>query len=252
MFHKFLSVIELSSDLYSELSAPITFEPIAKDRLGAVLVLPDKIYGMPLVRTTTCYNNPPQIYMPVHHELAQRIGAKTGGLQFNNALVEIYEPQYKTMRFHSDQAIDLQSDSHIALYSCYNNPETRTLRKLIVQSKISGEQTEITLDHNSVVVFSMECNSKFLHKIVLDKQGDPNCRWLGFTFRTAKTFIRFHDERPYFTTGTLIGQMLTMAEPEQRKEFYRCRQHENKEIDYTYPDITYTLSDSDMFQLQLN
>lgn len=36
------------------------------------------------------------------------------------------------------------------------------------------------------------------------------------------------------------------ADEEQRSEFYRLRRRENKETDFVYPPLTYTVSDSDL------
>ncbi len=63
------------------------------------------------------------------------------------------------------------------------------------------------------------------------------------TFRTSKTHLRFHDGRPYLPRG---GERLTAADEDQRWEFYRLRRRENKEADFTYPPLTYTVSDSDL------
>ena len=39
---------------------------------------------------------------------------------------------------------------------------------------------------------------------------------------------------------------LTLADDEQRREFYRLRRRENNETDFTYPRMTYTISESDL------
>jgi hypothetical protein len=54
--------------------------------------------------------------------------------------------------------------------------------------------------------------------------------------------VRFRDECAYF----LDNVRLTLANDEQRREFYQLRRRENNETDFTYPRITYTISESDM------
>lgn len=62
------------------------------------------------------------------------------------------------------------------MYSCYNNAETKNLRKLRVKKKqLSNEcnnkcdkHFDIILEHNSVVIFSVDINSKYLHSIILE------------------------------------------------------------------------------------
>merc|ERR1712050_536946 len=105
------------------------------------------------------------------------------------ALIELYTNTYATMGFHSDQDLDLEEGSSIAVFSCYKHPELASPpRKLVVESKEPGGGTfEIPLTHNSVVVFSVETNRRFRHKIVLDAAAQPpENQWLGVTFRTSK------------------------------------------------------------------
>lgn len=76
---------------------------------------------------------------------------------------------------------------------------------------------------------------------------DPRARarenpWLGLTFRTSKTVVRYHDGRACFHDGT----SLTLADDEQKREFYRLRHRENNEVDFRYPRISYTVSESDL------
>merc|ERR1712066_23585 len=98
---------------------------------------------------------------------------------------------------------------------------------------------EIPLTHNSVVVFSLETNRRFKHKIVLDTTAHPpENQWLGVTFRTSKTFVRFHGEQAYLGDGA----PLTVADDDQRSEFYKLRRCENEATDSTYPQILYTIS----------
>ena len=66
--------------------------------------------------------------------------------------------------------------------------------------------------------------------------------WLGLTFRTSKTIVRHRDGRAHFHDGT----RLTLADDEQRRELYRLRHRENNEVDFSYPRISYTVSESDL------
>ncbi|AQZ65113.1 Beta-galactosidase [[Actinomadura] parvosata subsp. kistnae] len=232
-------------DLFKELYASARFEDVGKGRSGAVLVRIGEAGDVPLVRTTTRYGAPAQRFRAVHEWLAQRIeegAAPAAG--FNNALIEIYTNAYATMGSHSDQALDLADESHIAVFSCYEHPKANPPRKLIVESKEpGGESFEIPLAHNSAVVFSVDTNRRYKHKIVLDKASQPaENRWLGVTFRTSKTFVRFRDGQACFPDGT----RLTSADDEQRREFYQLRRRENQETDFTYPMLTYTISESDL------
>jgi hypothetical protein len=235
-------------NLFEELFASVRFEDVGKGRQGAVLIKIDETCIIPIVRTTTRYNVPAQCFQSVHEQLAQQIQTIASlSVGFNNALIENYTNAYTTMGSHSDQALDLADESFIAIFSCYKHPElANPPRKLLVELKESGsDKIEIHLTHNSVVLFDLDTNRRLKHKIVLDTSiQTPENQWLGITFRTSKTFVRFRDEYVYFLDDT----RLMFANDEQRREFYDLRRRENNETDFTYPRITYTISESDMMQ----
>jgi hypothetical protein len=219
---------------FDELLASARFEELGKGRKGAVLVkLDDR--GMPVVRTTTQYRLAAQRFLDVHDRLARDLGAP-----FNNALIEHYTNAYSTMKRHSDQALDLLDGSSIAIYSCYRDPE-RPSRRLIVKPKESGAGLEITLTHGSVVAFSLDTNRRFTHTIALRERA-PDNEWIGVTFRTSKTFVRFVDGQPWFPDGT----RLMLADEDQRRDFFHLRRRENDETTFAYPSIPYTISESDL------
>ena len=102
---------------------------------------------------------------------------------------------------------------------------------------------EIPLTHHSFIAFSVDANRLLRHRIVLDKPvPTTENTWLGLTFRTSKTVIRFPDGHPHLPQGA----RLTSADDDQRREFYRLRRRENQETDFTYPPLTYTVSESDL------
>lgn len=238
--------LPIKNNLFEELLASVRFENVGKGRQGNVLVKLDKARGTPIVRTTTKYDGSAQYFGSVHMNLAQQIQKRASlSVDFNNALIEHYTNAYANMGFHSDQALDLEDGSSIAIFSCYKYPKlANSSRKLVIKSKEpSGGTIEIPLIHNSFVLFSLDTNRRFKHKILLNRSAcSPENEWLGITFRTSKTFVRFRNEGTYFEDGTL----LTLANDDQRREFYSLRSRENKEMNFTYPWITYTISKSDI------
>ncbi|MFE4455981.1 hypothetical protein ACFROC_01365 [Nocardia tengchongensis] len=237
-------VLPAEEDLFAELSASVLWEDVGRGRKGVTLTKPDEAGRVPLVRTTTRYASPPQHFRPVHDRLAQRIQAQADlPVAFNNALIETYTNAYATMGSHSDQALDLAEDSFIAVFSCYRHPEPVPPRKLIFEPKGTAEKFEIPLAHNGFVAFSVASNRHLKHKIVLDTPAQvPDNQWLGVTFRTSKTFIRFHEGHPYLPHG----ERLLPADDDQQREFYQLRRRENNETDFLYPRLTYTVSESDL------
>ena len=244
-------------DLFAELSASVHWEDVGKGRRGAVLTRVDEDGRVPLVRTTTRYAAPAQRFRDVHERLAVRIQEHAEiPVAFNNALIETYTNAYTTMGAHSDQALDLAEDSFIAVFSCYRRPDAGPPRKLIFHPKGSeGERFEVPLVHNGFVVFSVGSNRRLKHKIVLEKPVPPtDNQWLGVTFRTSRTLLEFRDGHAHLPRGPHLprdphhrhGPRLTMADEEQSQEFYRLRRRENNEIDFIYPPLTYTVSESDL------
>ncbi|MGA4949211.1 hypothetical protein [Streptomyces lydicamycinicus] len=232
-------------NLFAELSASVRWEDVGKGRQGAALTKLDTSGGVPLVRTTAQYGSATQRFRPVHERLAQQIQERAElPVGFNNALIERYTNAYTRMGSHSDQALDLAEDSFIAVFSCYRYPESGPPRKLIFETKQpGGEQLEIPLDHHGIVAFSVASNRRLKHRIVLDAPDRvANNQWLGVTFRTSKTLIRFSGGLPYLPQGT----RLTSADEEQRRDFFRMRRRENTETDFVYPSLTYTVSEGDL------
>jgi len=246
MFTKYL--IDYKDDMFNLLSASVEFEDVCKDRKGAILVdVQDDL--VPIVRTTTVYVKPAQTFLPIHLELVNNIRSVSNvyGLQLNNAMIEIYDNSYRTMKFHSDQALDLTDDSYICVFSCYDssydNGLTPDMRKLQIKQKVSGELSEIVMEHNSVIIFSTDTNKKYLHRIVpisTVKSSDQSCRWLGVTLRLSKTLIRFVNEIPYFSTTSKILRLNT-----DKREFMKQKGVENSNSGYDCVDIDYTISISD-------
>jgi hypothetical protein len=240
MFTKF--DIDFKTNIYDELSKSIEFENITNGRTGAVLV-DCKNELIPLVRTTTCYNKPAQKFLPIHYDIIENIKKVTNdkNLEFNNALIEVYNSKYCTMGYHTDQSLDLADDSYICLFSCYDNVSPAIKRKLVIKEKANNKCSEIVLEHNSIVLFSVATNRKFLHKIILEKA--TNDHWLGITFRLSKTFIKFIDNIPYFYPSKIN---LKLATDNEKKVFSKCKGQENSQEDYQYPEINYSISSSDL------
>ncbi|HEX8015048.1 MAG TPA: hypothetical protein VF465_07430 [Flavobacterium sp.] len=248
--------LPLEKNLFNDLLNTASFENVAKGRIGNHLVAISK-NGVPIVRTTTLYSIPAHNFSAIHHNIIDSLNETIKKdkryqlplLEFNNALIEVYDFNYATMKYHSDQCMDLEMDSFIGLYTCYENPDKLTeknLRKLKFKDKSTNEEFEITLTHNSIVLFSLETNTKFLHKIILEslpslKKSELDNKWLGITFRKSKTFIDFTDGLPHFSTG----ELLELADDDQKAQFFKLRGEENSIVNFVYPKVLYTLSIGD-------
>jgi hypothetical protein len=238
---EFRSYVLAGDNPFAELLASVRFDDVTKGRRGAVLVK-DDTRGVPIVRTTTPYRVAAQRFGVIHDRLAdevRRIAALSCDL--NNALVEHYTNAYATMKRHSDQALDLAAESSIAIYSCYRDPHAPSRRLVVKAKEPDGAAFEIPLAHGSVVAFTVDTNRRFTHTIALAANAAQN-DWLGITFRTSKTFVRFVDGHAQLSTG----ERLTIANDEQRRELFQLRRRENDETSFAYPPIAYTISESDL------
>lgn len=282
MFYKIN--LNIDKNLFNEINNSYNFDDVTKGRKGTTILKPiiDKNnieLLTPIVRTTTIYNKPFQIFNKTINDIVNKINNKfnnkynnknnyelknvneiKNNLNLNNALLEVYNYKYKKMKFHSDLALDLQDNSYIALYSCYNNinVDDNNKRKLVIKNKETNEiEDKIILEHNSVILFSVETNSKYLHKIVLEHNNkiDEKIEWLGLTFRESKTFIRYinnHDEhnkniyKPIFNDN---NNELKLANENEKKEFYKLRSEENCSVcKYNYPNINYSISPAELLK----
>lgn len=234
-------------NLFPLLYQSVNFEDFSKGRQIAVLHRPEEGH-IPLVRTTTVYQTPSQPFSDIHGTLIDNIKVTSGiqDLDFNNAMLEVYDSRYTTMKFHTDQALDLDPDSYTCLFSCYEKGADSHPRVLTMKNKDSGEEFEVQLLHHSAVIFSTATNRRHLHKI--EGKGLPknhSNRWMGLTLRFSKTFVKFVDGVPCLVSGGSDMGELTTATEEERKAFYGYKGLENKQTNYSYPDIRYTISPSD-------
>jgi hypothetical protein len=206
-------------------------EQITNGRFAAILVesVDNKV---PIVRTTAIYKNPAMRFTQLHRDIIS-----TTDYKFNNAMIELYTNEYKTMGFHSDQSLDLAEDSYIGIYSCYKYPDNSD-RKLIIKNKSTKEISEIVMLHNHIILFSTETNNKFMHKIVLcESKKFKNNEWIGITYRLSKTFIN-----PY-------NPHLRIANNSEKQEFYKLKNIENTTVQYV-DNIHYTISPSDLLPVE--
>lgn len=273
MFYKIN--LNIDKNVFNEINNSYNFDDVTKGRKGTTILNPiicknNNELLTPIVRTTTIYNKPFQIFNTIISDIVNKINYKFNeklkndngiqtNLNLNNALLEVYNYKYKKMKFHSDLALDLQDNSYIALYSCYNNinVDDNNKRKLVIKNKETNEiEDKIILEHNSVILFSVETNSKFLHKIVLEHNNkiDEEIEWLGLTFRESKTFIKYinnneHNKNSYKPIFNDNNNELILANENEKKEFYKLRSEENNNIGkYNYPNINYSISPAELLK----
>lgn len=249
-------IVDRPDDYYfHKLEQSVRFKTLYRGRDVAILVdpisEPDKTL-VPIVRTTSVYQQAAQLFSTIHRELLSDLQLFSPLIsQFNNAMLERYTPEYRKMRFHSDQALDLDPEAHIVIFSCYDSPQA-TRRKLVIKDKVTKQVTqEIVLENNMAVYFSMEANRKYVHKIV-PTVSDILGKWIGVTLRKSKTFVvhgndgSMHLQTDNINQGRIYSANLGHPSQGQHAQFLYLRSQENKKVDFSYPAINYTVSPSDL------
>lgn len=167
---------------------------------------------------------------------------KRSNLYFNPnvANIEIFNNEYRTMRYYTDSMLDLYDGSHIAIFSYYKCTCKKLCeRTLYFKNKVTNEGTKVSLKNNSVIIFSLDTNKKYLHKIVLENKKNTECKWLGITFKQSIRYIHkpINDISSIFTFPEM--SLLNRASDKNMEEFYKLKSEENKLIDFKYPYIGY-------------
>jgi hypothetical protein len=237
---------------FDSIKCSAQLEPLGPGRLG-VVVTDAKDNIVPLVRTTTKFaQNQPMT--DLHHRLIKNVHDVSGEavLNWNNALLEVYNDTYRTMKFHTDQSLDLVKPSLIGLCSFYNTPEPTHKRVLRVKNKRTEKVVDIVLEHQSVVLFSTDANANHVHQIICQHSTEPlrftDEEWLGLTFRQSGTFVFFQNNQPHIMNN---NRLLTLTTPEEARSFYYYKKLENQMVDYQYPLIHYTISPADMLPISV-
>lgn len=225
--------LEYWNDAFQEFFHAHAWTNLSHDRRAAMLVLPDADF-IPIVRTT-CPTVSCWCFGLVHLRLMQAIDSASGNAHsFNNAMAEVYDPEYTKMRFHTDCALDLEDDSEICIFSCYED-ECDHPRTLVTRDKESGKVEEMSMDHLSVIIFDVGANSRHVHKIV---SNGCKARWLGLTLRTSKTFV---------TRQSVVfrhdGSKMTAATEHDRSMLFKLKGQENKLSSFKYPHIQFSLAE---------
>lgn len=260
-----LQLEDLPLTIFEELSACTQLEAVGRGRFAAKIFNSDD-NKIPLVRTTSSYEQPSQRMTPLHLRIIDQINKQLNvspPLVLNNALVEIYRGTYDTMKFHSDQALDLQEDSSIVIFTCTNNPESKTPPRLHVRDKAHPvgpiikigwghsyvdnlfEEKVFPFNHCAAIVFSTQTNASHIHTIY--QKCTENEQWLYITFRTARTFIEFKEHIPYFVNCWLAPDRLHLADKSERQQFYQNKSNENNRTAFNPASvkIKFTVSKGD-------
>jgi hypothetical protein len=228
-------------------------ESICPGRYGAISVEPREKGTYPIVRTTSQYHEAPTFFTSEIKLLRHIVQTETksSSLDFNNAMVEMYDYKYYKMGKHTDITLDLEDNSWICLFTCYNhpNPKPQDLRLLRTYNKITQKEESIVLKHNFFVLFSTKTNQTHVHHIVLPTNAKvfSFTKWLGVTMRMSKTFVQTSDKIPMFVH---LQKPLRLATAHERTMFNNMKHQENTQTDFIYPysEIDFCLSPSDFFE----
>lgn len=216
----------------------LPWEALSESRKMLIMadIPPQDSPEVPLVRSTMSLQNRTWPWTREIADLAKAIETAFSVAPFNNVMVEDYTAAYSTMKWHSDQAQDLEPASHIALLSFDEEPRGGTRVLHVKEKAAGGAMTTLALGHLSVVLFSVEDNARFLHRITGQKA------WRGITFRRSRTRVKFVQGAPM-----VHGQPLRLCETPRL--IHRHRAEENStDGPYEYPAecANLTLSPGDL------
>jgi hypothetical protein len=231
-------------DWFKELKENSPLELVTSGRWGGNVVKAKDKGAVPLFRTTSCYQNKNQLFSPVHFDLLSSLDVP-GAKDFNTGLVEVYNNSYRSMKFHTDQSLDLAKGTVICVCTFYSTGFQCENRKLTIKNKTTGQVQTIPLLHNSAVWFDEETNRHHVHQITLhDTETKENIECLLVTLRTSKTKLDFHSGVPVFLQ---TGKELTLATKEEQNQMYQWKGLENKQTSFEYPDdVSFTLNSGDL------
>lgn len=163
------------------------------------------------------YRHPVDTQLPVHEfspAVLKIVGEarKAFGFPFNHALIQLYRSGQDSIAPHTDKTLDIAHDTPIV------NISFGASRCFLIRSKAklscgTGKETNhnVTLPHNSALVFGLKSNRLFTHQIHADKRpnGQRRCDETGWdgvrislTLRVVATFQRLD--------GLLYGQGATL------------------------------------------
>lgn len=204
-------------------------ETLSANRQCAVLISSPSISPkkIPLLRTTSHYTLPAQTFSSQENQIIEKIQELLpDDVTLNHATLEVYDHQYRKMRYHTDQYLDIAKDTYIALVSIYENPLEPASRTLFIKDKVSGALSNIEMTHNSVIIFPFETNYRYLHKIIATKQLQN--KWLGLTFRTCKTFIQLNDKNQPLH--------IRLATESEKEKLFHLKHKENESTNDIYEE----------------
>lgn len=234
--------LDFSDNFYGCLIKSIDFGDVVNGKSNCVFSSTQND-TFPIVRTATKNTNSIKKFKLIHDDIGEVIKNKASlPNKFNNAMAELNLAGHKRAKFHSEQSLDLMEDSHIAIFTCYpKNTKPSNYHKLVVKNKKSGEISSSVLENNSVILFSIQTNFKFWHKIV-PNEGDVDSSRLSMIFRCSKTYVAMIKGIPILKNG----KELTLATEEEELTFYYFCGQENRNIVFEYPEINYTVSYGDL------
>lgn len=225
---------------FNNLHDEIEFEQINSSRKVSNLAKFSDFNDIPIVRTTSEYKNPIKKFSKSCDTLVKDLQKINSEFKFNNILAEIYNDKYCSMKWHSDQSLDLDPSSHIAIVSFVSNSNRTCNRFLEIQTKSGKFIESVSLDPGTAIIFSVDTNTKYNHRIVLYTKSNNN--WMGLCFRMSITYIKFINEIPYFVNTM---KQLLLATTEQKHNIYELKSKENRLINFTYPIIEYSINPGD-------
>jgi hypothetical protein len=212
--------------------------------------------SIPIVRTTTKYTKPVQLLTQEYSRIIDIIMDQTnnmiqqsnGSIKWTNGMIELYDDNYRTMGFHTDQMQDISPGTYICIISLY--PSNAKPRQFYIKNKQSNLVRIFPMDNYSVIIMDTNENKQHVHKIISNQSSGY---WIGITLRYSQTWITWKDQECYLLSAnqTKLIKFSIGTESDQTL-YYKMKKNENSMIEWEWPYLTWTISPSDLIKPILN
>lgn len=233
-------LLNSAENYFDELADSCLFET-AGTRKVSILVKPNVDNSMPLVRTMLKVNSPAQYFSHALTQLIDQIKIAFkethAELEFNSAKIEIYTHAPRSLLgFRVDTSgLDLQPDSAVCLFSCYNK-------------QIESSTAFFGIPHNSAAIFAPKQHI-FFYPIPLTLNTPASLHWMSITLKLSKTFVDFSLAAPRLLTENRQWRPLCLATQKDYHDLNVMKCRENNDSSFEYPPLlAFTISPGDLLK----
>jgi hypothetical protein len=233
-------------------------------RKGVYITKVDSDLNFRLLRCSTNMNSPTENFRSVDLDIVEKLNEKRkeiypNSYELNHVLAQIYYNQIVNnkerkakIKEHSDKTKDMPDNAIIAFCTFYKekctDPDKLTTLRFKLKKPLTGYKDciDIKLEHNSVLMISLETNRLYTHSIVPSKLNcDKLPTRMGYVVRSSNVEAQYINDKVYIKEDSGLVELQKITEEdinELRSMYYK----ENSDTDkVTYPKIYYSMNNGD-------